>query len=157
MAYPDNRGMQIIRYNDYDAERSTVSLRSTLLTAANFDAQIAAALALRDAIAAITLGLRVSFDVGNRYETVAPGTQASDVDAQRETKWLVRYQDPNGIYRAEIPCPDRSFLDPNNRGYAQIGDSGPVDAFVSAFEAYVKGEGDTTVTVLDIKHVGRNI
>jgi hypothetical protein len=156
MAFPDNHGSHVIRYNDYDAERSTVSLRSTLLTAANFDAQIAAALALRDAIAAVTLGLRVGFDVGNRYETVDPGTQASDEDAQRETKWLVRFSDVNGIYRVEIPCPNRAILDPNNRSYMLLG-SGVGATFKSAFEAYVKGEGDTAVTVLDAKHVGRNI
>lgn len=157
MAFPDNHGQLTVRYNDYDAERSTVSLRSTLLTAGNFDAQNTAAISLRDAIAAIALGLRVSFDHANRYETVAPGTQASDADAQRETKWLVRYQDADGIYRVEIPCPDRSVLDPNNRGYANIGDGGPVDAFVSAFEAFVLGPSGGAVTVLDIKHVGRNI
>jgi hypothetical protein len=158
MAYPENTGLMTLRYNDYTAERSTVSLLSTLLTAANFDAQAAAALALRDAIAGVTDGLLVGFDFGTRYQTVSPSTPSAVPSAQREAKWLVTYygSDDSGPYRVEIPCPDFDYLDVNNRGYMDISQA-PGSTFVSAFEAFVKLPGDVAVTVESVKHVGRNI
>lgn len=157
MAYPRNLGLMSLRYNDYGAERSNVSMSATLLTAANFDAQAAAALSLRDAIAGVTHGLLVGFDFGSRYETVDPGTPADTPAAQRELKWLVRYQETGeAIQKMEIPCPDVALLDASNRGYMQIA-SGAGAAFVSAFEAFVLGSDGGAVNVLDVKLVGRNI
>lgn len=157
MAYPKNLGQMSLRYNDYNSERSNVSMAGTLLTAANFDAQAALALALRDAIAGVANGLLVGFDFGNRYQTVDPGTPSADVTAQRELKWLVRYQETGeAIQRMEIPCPDMTLLDPNNRGYMLIS-SGAGQQFVSAFEDYILGSEGGAVTVIDVKLVGRNV
>lgn len=158
MGYPNNYGLMVVRYNDFTPERSTCNFPATLLTAANFDAQLADALALRDAIAAITLGLRVGFDVMNRYETVSPSLPASSKLAQREAKWLVRFIDAaaNGPFRLEIPCPDLDFLNVNNRGYLDL-TSTEGAAFKSAFEAYVVSKEGESVEILDVKHVGANI
>ena len=148
-----------IRYNDYGAERSTVTLMGEALTAVNFDAQATALTSLMDAIAAITLGVKVSFLQGNDNEIVGPGTQASDPYAQREAKWLVKFHEVTGGAKrsVEIPCPDLANLDPNNKGKAHVGDAGAVDAFVTAFEAFVKTDAGGNVQVDEILHVGRNI
>jgi len=152
-------GMSNIRYNDYGGEGSTVKLRSEELTAVNFDAEGSKFLALRDAIAGITIGLRVSFVHGNREETLPATSEAASPLAQREAKWLVRYHAATGTdnYRMEIPCADLDQLDPNNKGFAEIGDGGVVDAFVSAFESYVLSADGGAVVVDSIAHVGRNV
>lgn len=154
--YPVNTGITIVRYNDYDGERSTVNLRSVLRTAANFDAQAAAELALRDAIAAITSGLRVGFDSGNRYQTVDPKTKSADPYAQRENKWFVEYGNANNAYQMEIPCADLQFLDPDNRGFLDLGSTEGL-AFKNGFEAFVVDEGGNPITVTSVKFVGRNL
>jgi len=153
------QGRSTIRYNDYGGEGSTVSLRSEELTAVNFDAEGSKFLAFRDALAAITLGLRISYTHGNREETLAPGSEAASPLAQREAKWLVRYHSATGTdqYRMEIPCADLTLLDSNNKGFAEMGDAGVVDAFVSAFESFVLAEGGGAVVVDSIQHVGRNV
>lgn len=147
-----------VSYNDYDSERSTVQFDGVTITAANFDAQYAALTSLIDAMAAITLGVKVKQTFGNEYQILANDTPAADVNAQREHKWLVRYRDAVALkdYRMEIPCPDLTLLDANNRGYADLDDA-DIAAFVSAFEAYQRSEGGNAVTVLSIQHVGRNI
>jgi hypothetical protein len=148
-----------IRYNDYTPERSTVQVTGTTLSAANFDAQSSGIIALMDAIAGITIGLRVGYDFGNTFEIVGAGTPAENEYAQREAKWLVKYHEVTGGAKrsVEIPCPDLSKLDPNARGKAEIGDGAEVDAFVSAFEAFVKTDSGGNVVVDEIVHVGRNI
>lgn len=151
-------GKATISVNDYEPERSAVKITSTELTAANFDAQVAAFVSFRDALAGITEGLMVSHEIANRNEIVGPKTPASAKTAQRERKWLVRYHAVTGgaPYTMELPCADLDALDPNNRGFAEIGDGGVVDAFVSAFEAFVKTESGGNVAVDSIAHVGRN-
>lgn len=152
-------GKALISVNDYDPERSTVTVKSAELTAANFDAQVAAFTSFRDALAGITEGLMVSHELGIRNEIVGPKTPASAKTAQRERKWLVRYHAATGgdPFTMELPCADLAALDPNNRGFAEIGDGGVVDAFVSAFEAFVKTESGGNVLVDSIAHVGRNV
>lgn len=149
-----------IRYTDYDAEPSTASGACAVLTAVNFDAQAAAYLSFRDALAAITKGLRVGYSHGLDEQTLAAKTAASDPLAQREIKWLVRYTDgvvdPSKTHRMEIPGADLTFLDPNNRGYADLDDA-DVAAFVSAFEAFVLSPAGNAVTVDSIQFIGANL
>lgn len=154
--YPINLGNMVLRYNDYGGERSTVTILSALRDETNWVAQETDALALRDAITGITHGLRVGYDVGNRYQTVDPKTKASDPLAQREGKWLVRYGNANNKYRMEIPCPDLTKLDVDNRGYLDL-DGVEGSAFRTAFEAYVVDEGGNAITIDTVKFVGRNI
>lgn len=151
-------GKNSIRYNDFTPERSTVNIESAELTAANFDAQYTAFQSLLTAISNITEGLRVGFDFGNKEETVDGKTPAAAETAQRERKWLVYFTPAGGKERRmEIPCADLTgHLDPNNREQAHIGDGGNVDAFVTAFEAFVLYNG-ASVTVNKIVHVGRNV
>lgn len=151
-------GINAVQINDYNSERSTVRVRSTTITAANHDAQYAAFISFYDAMMAITLGLRVGATFGNEFPIVDASTPASDVNAQRERKWLVRYTDGTAMksYKMEIPCADLTYLDANNREYADLTDT-DVAAFVTAFEAFVLSQDGNAVTVDSIQHVGRNL
>lgn len=148
----------IVSVKDYDNEAATASFPGTDLTAANFDAEVALMATLKTALEAITMGNTVKL---TRVANVSPmeDVPASDKDAQRERKWLVRYHDSVTFEKATIslPCADLSFLDPANRGRAEMGDAAEVDAFVTAFEAYVQPPGGNVAVVDEIIHVGRNI
>lgn len=140
---------------DYDAETTVFRVNTTTLSAANFDAQVALQVALGVAIAGITLGTLQKIQYGN--EISSPGVN-NDPYAQRENKWLIRYRDnlTGEGFRVELGTADLTMLDPNNRGYANIGDAGAVDAFVTAFEAYALSPNGNAVTIDSIQFVGRN-
>jgi len=141
---------------DYDGEPTTFRVRTLALTAANFDAQVALNVALGTAIVGITRGHVQKIVYSN--EIISP-TVPDDPLSQRENKWLIRYHDAvtsEDLGPLELGTADLTVLDPNNRGYAEMGDAGPVDAFVSAFEAYVVSPDDNAVVVDSIQFVGRN-
>lgn len=140
---------------DYDAETTVFRVNSTALTAGNFDAQVALNVALGVAIAGITLGTLQKISYGN--EILSPGVN-DDPLAQRENKWLIRYHDTatGNPYTVELGTADLTKLDANNRGYAEIGDAAEVDAFVTAFEAYVLSPAGNAVAIDSIQFVGRN-
>lgn len=144
---------------DFDGEKSTTRVVVTPLTAANFDAQGTLSSAYHIAVANITLGNLVKNVVAT--EDTQLGTAPDDPEAQREKKWLVQYHDAdNGNkYSCELPCADLSLLDINDRKHAAIGDGDVVDAFVAAFEAYVKSPFDpaNAVVVDEITYVGRRL
>jgi len=140
---------------DYDAESTVFRVNSTPLSAANFDAQVALNVALGAAIAGMTLGTLQRIAYGN--EILSPGVNDEPL-AQRENKWLIRYHDTTtgDNYTVELGTADLTLLDPNNRGYAEIGDAGAVDAFVTAFEGYVLSPAGNAVAIDSIQFVGRN-
>lgn len=150
-------GFTNVKFSDYDGEKATFSVRSPLITALNLDAQEI----LRDAFLAATdgivVGLRVGDDWGNR-ELTALGP-SDDEESQREMKWLVQYHDVGTLkrYTVELPCADVLHLDPQDRGNAEIGDAGDVDAFVAAFDAFVRSPTGGITAVDEITLVGRNV
>lgn len=148
-------GKAVVRFHDYDGEPSSVTFPAVDLTAANFDAQVAALASLRTALEGIAVDLQTGHFIGNDYVIVeGSAARASSPLAQRENKWLVRYHDSSGAYRLTIPCADLTVLDPDNRGFMDLqGTEGA--AFVSAFEAYVN-HGGGAVTVDSVQFVGRN-
>lgn len=150
-------GVFSISYRDYDGEVSNVRFPTATLTAANFDAQGTLQTALRNAIAAITLGEEAKYVASN--ELIVSLDAASSEAAQRELKWLVSYHttSDNRRYTLEIPCADTGSLDPNDRAHAEIGDAGVVDAFVTAFEGIVRVDGTKVVVVDEITLVGRRV
>lgn len=153
-------GKLYIRYNDYDPEGSLVHVRVPTVTAANFDAHVLAVSALYDAIAGtngICLGVRITSTLGNEYEIVSAKTAASSPLAQRENKWKVNWTSAGGARSGffTVPCADLTYLDPNNRGYADLDDT-DVAAFVSAVEGIVVDDQGSAVTVESIQFVGRN-
>jgi hypothetical protein len=141
---------------DYDGEATVFSVNSALLNAGNIASEIAANTALGVAIAGITRGTVTRITYGNEIDS--PGVN-SDPLAQRENKWLIRYHDTTTgkNHKVELGTADLMALDPNNRGYAYIGDGDVVDAFVSAFEAFVLApETNNAVAIDSIQFVGRN-
>lgn len=148
-----------LKMYDYNGETSTVTVPSADMTAANIVAWMAAGDALVTAIEGITRGLSSVKTYVAKRSPLSGDVQASDSGAQRELKWLVRYHDDTTFVRAtcELPTADTAQLDPAKRGYAEIGDEGVVDAFVTAFEAFAIGPSGNAAVVDDILLVGRNI
>lgn len=149
-----------ITYNDYGAESSNVSLRMPTLTAANLDAAILAASSIYDAIAGangICKGIRIKSELGNQYPILPNTTQAADEDAQREMKWKVNMLDATAMKSPHftLPCADLTYLDPNNRGYADMSNA-DVAAFVTAIETETLSPDGNAWTVQSIQFVGRN-
>jgi len=143
---------------DYSNEKSNFGVNSTVLTAGNFAAQQTLAAALAGAIDDLTIGeLTKQTALVPVIDTPAIPT---DPYAQRELKWLVRYQgDSSGkMFSIEIAAPDITGNVVPNTDVADI-TSTDWAAFVTAFEAYAKSPDDVaeTVTVIDARVVGRNI
>jgi len=143
---------------DYSNEKSNFGVNSTVLTAGNFAAQQTLAAALAGAIEDLTIGeLTKQVALVPVIDTPAIPT---DPYAQRELKWLVRYQgDSSGkMFSIEIAAPDITGNVVPNTDVADI-TSTDWAAFVTAFEAYAKSPDDVaeTVTVIDARVVGRNI
>jgi len=143
---------------DYSNEKSNFGVNSTVLTAGNFAAQQTLAAALATAVESLTIGeLTKQVALVPVIDTPAIPT---DPYAQRELKWLVRYQgDSSGkMFSIEIAAPDITGNVVPNTDVADI-TSTDWAAFVTAFEAYAKSPDDVaeTVTVIDARVVGRNI
>lgn len=142
--------------HDYDSEVTTASFNTTVLTAANFDAQAALRSSLYSAIDGITNGLKTKTEFGNVVEVA---TGEGPAGSHRELRWLVQYHDPTTLrsYTSTIGCADDTELDPDDRKHAHIGDAGNVDAFVSAFEAYVLTPDGGVPVIDEITLVGANV
>lgn len=142
---------------DYDGETTTFRVRAAQLNAGNIAAELGLQAALGTAINDMVVGALNRITYGNEVDT--PVIAATDKAAQRELKWLVQYHDDvtGEKLTAELGTADVTRLDPNSRGQAEIGDGAETDAFVAAFEAYVKsGVAENAVTVDRIVLVGRN-
>jgi len=147
-------------YKDYSSESSVVSVESTALTAANFDAQETLRAALETAMETILIGVLQKTSKGNRTDESAdlPASSA----AQRENKFLVSYHDdtfPTRKLSIELPCPDVEnedyFL--GNTDLIDLEDT-DIAAFVTAFEAFVLAPWTgNAVSVDKITLVGRKL
>jgi hypothetical protein len=150
-------GYASFSYLDYDSEVGNTRIHTVALTAANFDAQVALKATFIASLNLMTLGVMNRASFGNE-ETLAL-TPPNLVAAQRELKWLVSYHDATSLkrYSFEIPTAYTEELDPNDRAHADIGDSGTVDGFVTAFEAYAKSPTGGACVVDEITLVGRPV
>lgn len=164
---PKNRST--FTFEDYNLEKSTVSLSIGPLTAANFDAKRAAIDAL--AAAYVPLTLMEHRSTSNTENFAVSSDAVASPNAQRETKWLVTYRDDTqfldgantinnvgfgALFDLEWPGADLSYL---VAGTQVVDLTDPdVAAFVVAFEAVQNSPtGGNEVSVVQIKHVGRNI
>lgn len=141
---------------DYDSESTTLTVNTTPLTAANFDAQAILETAFLAAVSGVTLGTNIQWA---KSKVTTLSLDPGPAGAQRELKWRVDYHDATslGRYRFEIGCADQDQLDPNDRKHAHIGDAGVVDALVTAIENYVLSPDGGAVVVDEITLVGRAI
>lgn len=147
------QGIHVFTYTDYGGEKSAVRIRGVELTSANYDAQIAASVALQDTIAALVIGLKGQVQYSNLFEI--SGAKATDPYAQRESKWLVRYHDnvTGDKQTLEIPTAklallgqDTEFLDLSGTEAAN---------FKTAFEGFAKSKNGNAVTIDQILFVAR--
>jgi len=146
-----------LRYLDYDNEASSFAVEGVDLTAANLVAQQALIDALVAATAGIIIGTLNEESILLSRTTIS-STPPTEPFAQRETKWLVTYSDTvtDEIHQAEIPTADLAELTTNG-GFLDTGVGTPGEAFVDAFEAFVRGHGTNPVSVISVRHVGRNL
>ena len=149
------QGATSLTYTDFGGEKSAVHVRAIALTAANFDAQVLASVALQDAIAAMTLGIKAKVTYANENQISA--AKAADNSAQRETKWLVSYHDntTGDKFTMELPCADLSLLAQDTGDILPLAGA-EAAAFVSAFESYARTKNGNVCVVDQILHVGRN-
>lgn len=147
-------GRMTLSYLDYDSEGSSVSVRTIDLTAANFDANITALNGLKDAVEAVTLAAL------QKQAIVAVETEVSDPlpasqYAQRESKWLVKYQQADGQFGSfEIPAADLTLLVSHSE--LMNVSAGAGQTLVTAINGNVYGRDGALVTVVEIQHVGRS-
>lgn len=154
-----------LTYADYGggpnnrAEKATVKIEGEDLTAQNFDAQMTLADTLRGAIEAVMIDPSRAREVRGNVVSEDNSAQSTNPLNQREIKWLVRASDDvtGEILRREIPGANLTLLDPDNRGYMDIS-AGDGAALVAALEAFWRNpRTGNSVTVLDVKMVGRNV
>lgn len=147
-----------VTIRDYGKEVSTAGFRGVTLDAANMVAQAALMATLLTAVGNITIG-QVAKTKVVANSTLVSQAAASDPNAQRERKWLVRYEDQttHGLYNVEIPTADLSGTHLQaGQDTADLTDA-DMAAFVSAFEAFQRSPDGNAVTVIEILHVGRTI
>ncbi len=148
---------QKITYLDYSGETSTTEWDVTQMTAGNLvtvQGDLADLVIAIDGISLATIA-RERRILENLF---LANNKPTSVDAQREKKWLVRYEDTvtHNIYRTEIPGADLTLLQTNS-DMADL-TTAAFGAFIAAFETVVKAPGtQNAVNVLDVEFVGKRI
>lgn len=148
-----------LTFMDYSGEKSTCSFNFDAVTVLNIVQHLVDFGALRAAIDAITAGTLVQdMWVGDRtkFSNVAP----TDENAQRELKFLVSYEDDAtlNIGRMEVPTPDLSIADILLPGTDLANLAEPTIAtFVTAYELFARSNDGNSITVTEIRVVGRSI
>lgn len=147
-----------LTYVDYSNEKSSFGIAVAERDDTNFDAQVT----LSDAFITATNGLTLGVMEANAFSQGESdlGTAPGDVNAQRELKWLVRYEDATTgkKYSIEIPTAElgSGHLQANS-DEANLADAEWV-SWIAAFEAYaVAPDTGNAVDVLLAKFVARNI
>lgn len=154
---------------DFDAEKSTMSVNIGPLTAANFTAKRDAIDDLKQALDGMIAGEIRQTSI---TESFAESTAAvTDENAQRESKWLAVLRDVTqffdvgntinnvgfgNLFTVELPTALLSLLS-GNSGVLDLA-LPAVASFVTALEAVANSPtGGNEVEVVEIRHVGRNI
>lgn len=149
-------------FEDYDGERSTIRLNGSQYNVMTFPATLTSNNNLKEALIKLSLGA-FRGTVYSPFSTITDNPRPTDLNAQRERKWVVRYRDNVNmkIGTAEIPC--ARLYDDTNQPYllagTNVADMSHPD-FVelkAAFEGAVRSVDDHAVTVLDVTLVGRNL
>lgn len=145
---------------DYSAEKTTHSVNSPDITAANFAAQETARNAYQSSMLAIQNGILNKNGFGN--EVTGLNTPDPDAVSQREMKWLVTYEGnvSGKLFQVELGCAayTAAGLLVANTDLANLANVLWTN-YITAFEAFVKSPDDPTeaVSFLSARLVGRNI
>jgi len=164
-----------LSYLDFSKEDSTVTYTGVALDGDNFDAQLVLAHNLRTATDNITIGARIKEEVTAQINGNAADAP-TDVNAQRERKWLVRYKDTTQYYDApstaypnpgygkkftlEVPTADLSLLPTGHSDVVDASASGlnaALTAYFAAFNAFQRSPYNGVAEVTELVAVGRNL
>lgn len=149
-------------FSDYDGEKSSVTVNTVEITAANLDAQATLASNLRLAINDIILGGVGKVVISDTiWDTAVPST---DPFSQREIKWVIIAEDTAGNrFRSnELPMANLDLLAGGNKyvvknGFIATPDTGgEIAAFVAAYEAFAVSNAGLALTIVDMYQAGRN-
>lgn len=145
-------------YIDESRESSTITFRVRDITAATIAAVLTEVATLGTAIGALSGGTLAKSQLiqdSSSFDASPP----ADPNAQRERKWLVRYQDTvNFKYgQVEIPVAEVSAtLKVANSDRANLAATAWTD-FITAFETTARSVDGNIVNVLEAILVGRNL
>jgi len=157
---------------DWAGEISSVSVNIEPVTSATIVNVLAEVAALKDAIEDVTRGVFLGQEVTTQLRFNGTGTRSNQEEADRETKWLVTYQDataelsagvPNPgyfkVFSFEIPTANTSLRFDGDTVYTKGGalPAAPWDALIAAIEDVVKSPYGGDAEVLEIRSVGRNL
>lgn len=140
---------------DYDGDTRQFSYPSVQMTAANFDAQVTEAQAVRTAINALSLCANTDYEIRS-HDVDTGDVQPTDPYAQANIEWKVTYyydSDPNIKRSFRIPGADLGLTDvlQPSSNLADLAQT-EMAAFVAAFEAHARtDDGLGTVTVEKIE------
>jgi len=157
---------------DYSREKAGFSIATGEVTAVSLPDLLTEVGALRTAVEGITLGTmhKESLSV---FDTTLSNIAPTSLLAQRESGWLVTYSDnleffddpinaiPNEGYgrlftltipTAEVNVATRLQLNSDMANLAEAG----MAAFITALQEAARSPYGGTITVVSIKHVGRN-
>lgn len=145
---------------DWGKEKSSFSVNHGAITVGTLAGYLTQVGALRAAVDGLTLGV-IQKEKLVMDETILSQDFPEDPQAQRETKVMVVYQGNTTLkkFTLEIPTFEISIanMQPNSDN---VNLTAPFpEAFVIAFEALARSPDDDTesVTVLSMRHVGRNL
>lgn len=142
-------------FKDFSKEPSTMSFYFGAVTAVSIGGFLTQFGALRTATEAIVLGALVG-DQWSGDVTKYDATPPTDVNAQRERKFLVLYQGTTTFskYRLEIPIADFTARLVDDTDLVNLAQT-EIAAWITAFEALCKTPEGEAVEVLEIRAVGR--
>lgn len=145
-------------YVDYSNEKSTIDFAIRDMTAATIAAVLTELATLGTAIAALSSGVLVK-SIATQDASAFNATPPSDPNAQRERKWLVRYQDTVNFKYGQVEIPvaevDSTLLLPQS-DRADLTATEWAD-FIAAFETTARSVDKNTVNVIEAILVGRNL
>lgn len=149
--------------NDYDGETTTTTIIIPDMTVINTPVLLPAIGNFKDSIDAISMGVLTASNLTYERTLFAPpGSKATDKNAQRERKWLIKYYDAVTFrpFQIEVGCADASLLPATGTDTVNLR-TGVVPAgvwttFKTNFEALVDTPDGNDGILLEAILVGRN-
>lgn len=147
-----------LTYMDYDEELSTTKWNMAQLTPVTVLTIGATVAALRAVIAGIS-GATLKSERFEQFDNEMSNVPPSNQFYQRETKWLVKYQDnvTLKLFRTEIPCANLTLLGAHQEFLDITTALSPGLLFKTEFEADVVSEDGNPITVISVQAVGRDL
>ncbi len=151
-----NQGVVRMSQVDFDGQKRQFSFPTTVVSAANHDAQKTLHDALVAAIDDVTLGNSDFEEFVADRESIRPIILPASASAQVNIQWVVTYVDgtTGKVANVRIPCaditdttlfaPSSNLWDPTDAKWVQ---------FVTDFEAYVLSEEGNSVTVQQVAYL----